>query len=189
MSSALGKEKVHHCWPVVQKENVKGEPVGGVMWVGAVIQKESGPQPGIIPRCHWLQTRALCCSKAGFLLLLWFVELSSIYFFGSSASIYLVVFSVLVFSHLYVMATTDLSDCIAGMLLRLSGFSLIPCWNIWPLPKKLRSESGPLEYHAPKSMYVLKVSKYSLKKPNKWTRFVKLKKLLFCLWCNVRTKV
>lgn len=80
---------------------MKGEPVGGVTRLGAVIQKESGPQPGIIPRCHQLQTRALCCSKAGFLLLLCFVELGSFFFFfSSSASIYLAVFSVLVFSHL-----------------------------------------------------------------------------------------
>lgn len=44
-------------------------------------QKESGPQPGIIPRCHQLQTRALGCNKESFLLLLWFVELVSIFFF------------------------------------------------------------------------------------------------------------
>jgi len=59
------------------------------------------------------------------------------------------------------MASSDLSDCVAGVLLRLSGFSLILCWHIWLLPKKLRSESGPLEYDAPKSMYVLMVPKYS----------------------------
>lgn len=50
-------------------------------------------------RCHQLQTCALCCSKAGFLLLLSFAELT-FFLVCFPASTYLAVFSVLVFSHL-----------------------------------------------------------------------------------------
>lgn len=63
---------------MAREENAKGEPAEGVTRVGAVGQKESGPEPGIIPRCHQLQPCVLCCTKAGFLLLC-FVELSFIY--------------------------------------------------------------------------------------------------------------